>query len=422
MWERPLRTFDGDPIQILDPGRWNPGEGPDFLDARIRIREVQWVGAVEIHYSLEDWEKHAHSEHPAYRTVILHVVLEPPSPEVYRRWKNQQRIPLVVMRTALSEERFSWLKAWFQSSRTVLCGERLRRWRRLDIVHLWENALLERMNMQKQRVQYLLERTRYQWLEVLAVRLARALGSPWNGEAMEEVVLRTGWHLLSRYLQRPVERTLLLFLAGGFYLDRGPEHFQMLQEVMKAKYPHLVEQNRESPIQWKRGGIRPQHFPAVRLVQFSVILPWIPVFWHAMIHGEWKDVENIFDQMERHVHEEPWDQVWKALQDAGWVPEIRCQVVPGGMFRQYLVINGLIPVLFAGGKEEKALRWLEQLPPENHHVVRIWTRETGWKPRCAGDSQAILQLVRERCRMRRCGLCPVFHRELNRWRDRNLLS
>lgn len=68
-----LRTSAGEEIEILQPGFWNHGGGPDFLHASLRNGrgEIEY-GAIEIHLRAEDWHQHGHDRDPAYEPVILH--------------------------------------------------------------------------------------------------------------------------------------------------------------------------------------------------------------------------------------------------------------------------------------------------------------------------------------------------------------
>ena len=71
-----LRTAEGEEIQVLKPGYRNADAGPDFLNARLRLGEVEWNGAVEIHLCASDWARHNHQIDPKYDQVILHVVAQ----------------------------------------------------------------------------------------------------------------------------------------------------------------------------------------------------------------------------------------------------------------------------------------------------------------------------------------------------------
>lgn len=70
-----LRTDSGKPLEILQPGRWNQEEGPDFRDARVRVDGRELRGDVEVHLNPEGWRQHRHHLNPVYNSVVLHVSL-----------------------------------------------------------------------------------------------------------------------------------------------------------------------------------------------------------------------------------------------------------------------------------------------------------------------------------------------------------
>ena len=75
-----LKTTSGRRLEILNPGQWNHGGGPDFKQASLRIDGELRRGDVEVHFNASDWEHHGHDRNPAFQGVILHVVLFQPKP------------------------------------------------------------------------------------------------------------------------------------------------------------------------------------------------------------------------------------------------------------------------------------------------------------------------------------------------------
>ena len=79
-----LRTADGAPVRVVDPGRWNLEAGPDFRDAVLEIgtdrRRIRCD--VEVHVHAADWAAHGHGRDPAYANVAAHVTWYPSPPSV----------------------------------------------------------------------------------------------------------------------------------------------------------------------------------------------------------------------------------------------------------------------------------------------------------------------------------------------------
>ncbi len=72
-----LRTADGVRLSVFSPGYWNEASGPDFRNAEIDLGgRGRTRGDVEVHVLASDWERHGHGDDPAYRKVVLHVVLK----------------------------------------------------------------------------------------------------------------------------------------------------------------------------------------------------------------------------------------------------------------------------------------------------------------------------------------------------------
>jgi hypothetical protein len=99
-----VATSDGRAIRILSPGRWNFEQGPDFRNAVIRFEELATVlGDVEIDLTVPDWHGHGHDTDPNYNTVVLLVVLDPPTGRVVPKNARGRTIPIFALRDHLEE-------------------------------------------------------------------------------------------------------------------------------------------------------------------------------------------------------------------------------------------------------------------------------------------------------------------------------
>lgn len=97
--QKNLCTNDLRKLEIISPGRWNEGPGPDFLDAEIKISGTKkLIGDVEIEVFTSDWDRHYHKKSVDYGNVILRVCL----------WNDinkplKSKIPLLVLSPFISD-------------------------------------------------------------------------------------------------------------------------------------------------------------------------------------------------------------------------------------------------------------------------------------------------------------------------------
>ncbi len=70
-----LKTLSGETLEIISPGKQNPGDGPDFNNAAVSINNISFYGDIELHLKAKNWYLHNHHTDSRYNRVVLHVVL-----------------------------------------------------------------------------------------------------------------------------------------------------------------------------------------------------------------------------------------------------------------------------------------------------------------------------------------------------------
>jgi hypothetical protein len=96
-----LITTGGVPVTIMDPGTVNMDAGPDFLNARVRIGNMQFSGDIELHRFADDWAKHGHDRDPRYNSVVLHVALWEGSPNPSLLTQGGRTLQTVLLHKAM---------------------------------------------------------------------------------------------------------------------------------------------------------------------------------------------------------------------------------------------------------------------------------------------------------------------------------
>jgi hypothetical protein len=200
-----LETTNGETLDILQPGKFNTHQGPDFLEARIKIEENIWVGNIELHVNACDWHRHAHANDPNYRNVILHVV-----------WNDDDEHPVHNIPTLSLADRVPKLLLqqylqWMKSDSLFPCGPHLGQVEGIVWTAWKERILIERMQRKAQAVLLMLEENKGDWEETCWWVLARNYGLPVNADAFEEIARSVSYHVLLQRSDNLKEIENLLF-------------------------------------------------------------------------------------------------------------------------------------------------------------------------------------------------------------------
>ena len=397
---RDLQTADGEPLRILSPGRLNRHQGPDFLDAGIRLGNTLWAGNVELHVAASDWDRHTHGEDRHYRNVILHVVWEEPSPEE----KAALHIPLLVLQHRVPKLLLNKYEEWMRCSAFVACERQLPLVEEAVWSH-WKKELLERRLRQRSKViAAALQETRQHWEAVTWWQMARNFGLPANTAAFEAMAKSLPITLLARYTHQPQAlEALLLGQAGlleGTFREDHPRSLQQLFGHLRIK--HRLSPT-HTPVLFLR--MRPRNFPTIRLSQLAALLArthsWFTMAKEATGLSEFK--KNLSAEASAWWNDH---YTWEKRS-----PEKVKRI--GTAMIDSLLINTFIPLLYAYGLlrnersfQDKALSWLQELRAEKNTRVAGWTN-LGVHSRNAGDSQALLELKNSYCDTKKCLQCAV---------------
>ncbi|MDT0631878.1 DUF2851 family protein [Rubrivirga sp. S365] len=385
---RALRTTDGEVVRVIDRGRLNRDSGPDVAGARVEIGGLVWAGDVEIHRTSAEWESHGHDADPAYRRVVLHVVLAADRRTGTLRRSDGSALPELVLLPHLDRSLRSLLRAFYVEPREAPhCAAR---WPDVDagVVRAWVRAL---------GVQRLRERTRALGRayghrpdldRLLVARVFRALGYAANADAMEELARRFA---LSAPPESEVEvRDRLLALSG---LD-APDLFDAGGAA--AGVEPALGGAAMRPEAWRRGG-RPANAPRTRIVQAAALLGR-----GGLLRDE--PVARLAEALGRGL-DGALDLVRPAPAARG--PRL------GADRARTVWVDAVLPVLLLDAEqrespaaEDAVAQALDALPAASDRVARRF-RDAGFRPGGALESQGLHQLARAYCDEGRCARCAV---------------
>lgn len=403
-----LRTTAGEEIQVLRPGQRNADAGPDFLSARLRLGEVEWNGAVEIHLRASDWQRHNHQVDKKYDQVILHVVLTA-DVEVHRT--NGSLIPALALAPRLAPDLLARYEALVAApaAASLPCAPLLAQVPQLVRTMMTERALLERIEHKADAIAELHGHLGHDWEATAYHALMAAFGFQKNSEPLARLAKAVPLAVLRRHRHDVRQLEALLFgqagllvendeTVGDTYLaDRRQEH-----EFLRHKYglgPAAL-----APHEWNYLRLRPANFPAVRLGQLVGLLHRRPALFDALLTA--RSVAALIEFFAGAPAPDYWRQHFRPGRP-GKVPAL------GKSSIELLITNVVVPLRVAYARHtgqptlvESSVGLLSELPAEHNQFTDLY-QELGFEHRTAADSQGLLALHKGYCQPRRCLHCAI---------------
>lgn len=403
-----LSTTQGRRVEVIDPGLHNSNAGPDFFNAKVKINGMLWVGNIEIHDKASDWVLHGHDKDERYDNVILHVC-----GCVDAEVMNSKGEYLTQMVLSVPDSVINNYKELLSVDLYPPCYQIIPSLARLT-VHAWMSALqTERLSQKTEAIEERVKRCNGDWENAYFVTLARNFGFGINGDAFEEWALHIPLHAVDHHRDDLFQiEAIFMGQAGLLELDTIPERYQKdaLNDGYFAKlrkeYQYLAHKFGLKPMDyklWRFLRLRPQNFPHIRISQLACL-------YHQRRASLSQLLETYSVKDAKEVLATAVTPYWETHYTFGST-SVRNDKNLSPFSLNLLCINTVVPILFAYGRhrgEEKycdrAFDFLEQLKPENNHIIRLW-QQCGLVVENAGDSQALIQLKKEYCDKKECLRC-----------------
>lgn len=412
-----LKTTDGKPVEVIDPGLHNHNSGPDFFNAKVKISQTLWVGNVEIHDKSSDWFLHGHDKDQAYDNVVLHVTGKP---DVEVMNTAGQYIPQMVLKVPSTiRENYEEL---LRTDQYPPCYQIIPDLTTLNI-HAWMAALqTERLEQKTEAIIRRVKRMNGSWENAYFLTLARNYGFGINGDTFEEWATHIPFSAIAHHRDKLFQiEAVFMGQAGLLDINAIPERYQQeaLNEGYYAKlrneYLYLAHKFSLCPMDYKRWKflrLRPQNFPHIRLSQLANLYYERKTGLSQLV--ECKDLFSLQSLLSTKV-----TPYWETHYTFGSISDLNEKnLSPFSM--NLLMINTCIPMLFAYGRHSakealcnRAFDFLEQLKAENNYIIRLW-KECGLTVKNAGDSQALIQLKKEYCDKKECLRCRIGYEYLKK--------
>jgi hypothetical protein len=402
-----LRTAGGEEIQVLRPGQRNADAGPDFLNARLRIGDVEWNGAVEIHLRASDWNRHHHQIDPKYDQVILHVVGAHDA-DVART--NGSLIPALALQARLAPELLARYAALVEApaAAPLPCAPLLHLVPEITKTMMTERALLERVERKADAVMASHQALGQDWEATAYHALMAAFGFQKNSEPLARLAKALPLAVLRRHRHDRRQLEALLFGQAGFLVETeettADEYLRDLrQEHGFLRHKYGLGAAALAVHEWNYLRLRPANFPPVRLGQLVGLLHARPTLFDALLTAQSVAALTEFFQA-------PAPEYWRTHFRPG-----RAGKVPGlgKTSIDLLITNVVVPLRVAYARYvdkpevvESSVALLSELPAEHNQYTDVYDA-LGFAHRTAADSQGLLALHKSYCTPRRCLHCAI---------------
>jgi hypothetical protein len=392
-----LTTGDGESLSILHPGIINTNQGPDFLNAKIKVNNTIWAGSIELHVLSSDWNSHQHSFDKNYANIILHVV-----------WQNdinlQVSFPVLELQSLVSKILLQKFDELMNAKSFIACETMISNVTPIIWVAWKERLLVERMQRKAAVILEYLSCNNNHWEETFWWLIARNFGNTVNADSFEKLARSLPIGLLAKHKNQIHQTEALLFGQAGLLEDDFHEAYpKLLQKeyrFFKKKYQLYP---RPLPLYFLR--MRPSNFPTLRLAQLSMLI-------HSSVHLFSMVKETILLDDVKKLLAVTANDYWHYHYIFDEVSIFREKNIGKQMIHSVL-INTIVPILFAYGHhhgetkyKDRAMLWLEQIAEENNSITNGFVR-LGIENRNAFDSQALIQLKNDYCNQKRCLECAV---------------
>ena len=392
-----LTTEEAEPLQIIHPGTFNTNQGPDFLNAKIKIGTTTWAGSIELHINSSDWKNHKHSGDKNYNNVVLHVV-----------WQHdvdlQLAFPTLVLQDKVSKLLLKKYEELMKAPGFIPCQKNIHAINEITWASWKERLLVERLMTKTQQVFAHLKQNNNHWEECFWWMIAKNFGLKVNTEAFLAIAQSIPVTVLAKNKNQIHQLEALLFGQAGLldteFEEDYPKLLQKEYYFLKKKYGLKAIR---SPLIFMR--MRPSNFPTIRLAQLAILI-------HEREHLFSKIKTSTSLRLIKDLLNVTANDYWHYHYVFDETAAFKKKNL-GQQMTDNILINTIVPIIFAYGKHQdeetykhKALKWLEEIKAEKNTITKGF-EALGINNKNAFDSQALLQLKNEYCEKKRCLECAV---------------
>lgn len=395
-----LKTTFGDSVHIIKNGLHNANQGPDFLQAHIKIGETLHVGNVELHMNNEDWYAHKHTKDKNYDNTILHVVFYQTN-EIYTLNSQNTSIPILVLENYISSETKMHLQYLMNSKLAIPCIDIYKLPDAIKISGFKSKLLVERLEQRSNWIYDLflendknIETTFYQ-------AMMYGFGLKVNASIFLQIAQSLPQNVLGKH-SHDLFQLEALFLGQANLLESTEDYALKLRN----EYQYLKQVYHLKPLNVKPlfSKLLPPSFPSIRLVQFATFIHQQRGLYSKL--KELKTIEEIRPYFDIKVSD-----YWQHRVHFN-TPTQRSYSAISNEFINKIILNVIIPFLYTFEKyynrdTSRIIDFMNELPKETNAITKRMAEELKLKNKNAYDSQALIEWHNSYCLQKKCTNCVV---------------
>jgi len=394
-----FKDLEGNPVEILDFGKWNTDSGPDFLSAKIKINNIIFAGNIELHIKSSDWIFHNHSQDPNYENIILHVVFQN---DIEIDELKNKNIPTLELRTHI-DENILWKHEKLLSESQFIACENIFDSTKIPI-HFHEENILKKLEEKSLEFEKSLEQFKNNFEAVLFHSLAYSFGLKVNAFIFKQIVESIDFTTILKIRQNETQLEALFFGISGWL--ENPEDNQM--KIWKREFDFIKAKFNITDliIRPKFLRLRPPNFPTIRLSQLANLYHFQQNLFSKIIHA--KSSDELFEIFKDIKASEYWDHHF----NFGKISTVHQPKIVSKDFIELIILNTVLPLKYTYHKyhheeiTDEILDFYKNLSAEKNSIIDEW-KKLGLKCKNALESQSLIYHYKNSCEEKNCLHCSI---------------
>ncbi|UOE40870.1 DUF2851 family protein [Chryseobacterium suipulveris] len=394
-----FKDVEGNPLEIIDFGKWNFDSGPDFLFSKIKTKDLVLAGNIELHLKSSDWIFHQHSGNPEFENMILHAVF---NHDVEIAELTERNIPTLELKDYIDQSLLWKYESLLDENQFIPC-EKIFDPKKIPFA-FYDESLLNKLDGKSIEIEEALIKNKNNYEAVLFQNLAYAFGLKINAQIFRQIAESIDFTLINKIRQNQTQLEALLYGICGWL--ENPEDEQM--KIWKREFDFLQNkfQLTDFRIPPKFSKLRPPNFPTLRLSQLASLYHLNQNLFSKLVYAKnIGEIYKIFDEVKA-------SDYWNNRFNFGKISSVEGEKTLTKDFVDLVLLNAVLPIKYTYHKNfeenisDEILDFYRNIAPEKNTIIDGW-KKLGLPVNNALESQALLFHYKNFCQRKDCLNCGI---------------